>query len=137
MWTQSQYQQAAAGSAAPSGRVLLVEDNEIVRALTLRALEEAGHTVVQAADGREALEALSQEAPFDLLVVDVVLPGMDGFAIAERALAVSPGLRILFTSGYGPPEALPDGATAVGFLQKPFHVPVLTSTVADLLAATG
>jgi CheY-like chemotaxis protein len=116
--------------------VLLVEDNEIVRRLTVRALEEAGHTVVEASEGGEALEALAREAPFDLLLVDLVLPGMNGYTIAERALEASPGLRVLFTSGYAAPETLPtNGAAAVGFLQKPFHVPVLTATVAELLSS--
>jgi CheY-like chemotaxis protein len=120
-----------------TGRLLVVEDNDLVRRLSVHALQQAGHTVVEAPDGGRALDVLSREAPFDLLLIDLVLPGMNGYQIAEHAVAISPEMRVLFTSGYASPETLPVvGAKAVRFLQKPYDLTELRAAVAALLATT-
>ncbi len=76
------------------GRILLVEDNESNRALLARRLEKAGHTVVQASDGQEALDALAREEGFDLVLLDLMMPGINGFEILMR-IKRNPSLRYL------------------------------------------
>ena len=87
---------------APSsaGRVLLVEDGDLVRALVREVLERGGFSVLEAAGPAEALELARSDDPIDLLVTDLVLPGMSGTALVERITAERPGLRFLYTSGY-------------------------------------
>ena len=74
-----------------------------------------------------------------VLVTDLVLPGINGYELAERALAASPGLRVLFVSGYAAPETMPPicGAAATHFLQKPYQPSRLAAAVAVLLAVGG
>jgi CheY-like chemotaxis protein len=94
-----------------------------VRALTLCVLQAAGYTVVDATNGEQALRAVAayRIAP-DLLVTDVVMPGMGGRELADRLTAALPGLRVLFMSGYTDDAVLRAGlgGEAVHFLQKPF-----------------
>ncbi len=118
-------------------RVLLVEDEPRVRRLMLDALRRDGHVVLEAGDGREALELAEAGAePFDLLVTDVVMPRLGGRPVAEALRARQPGLQVLFVSGY-PDDAmiqrgvLPEGAD---FLQKPFPPDALVRRVRELLA---
>ncbi len=82
-------------------RILVAEDQPAVREFVLRALEHAGHEVVLAADGAEALEALSQEgAVFDLLLTDIVMPVMDGIALALKVARDHPEVTVLMMTGY-------------------------------------
>ena len=103
--------------AAPAGRgesVLIAEDDIAVRRVAERILGGAGYSVVSAGGGVEALELLDDRgAHFDLLLADVVMPGMRGDDLARRAVAMRPGLHVLFMSGYSdnaPPDEL--GATS-------------------------
>ena len=108
------------------GRILRAEDDHTMRTFLARALERAGHEVFAVADGMEALKAV-REAPFDLLVADIVMPSMDGFQLAERAEAAIPGLKVMFISGF--PAVALRGRDAVRHrakvLPKPFHIPAL------------
>jgi two-component system cell cycle sensor histidine kinase/response regulator CckA len=119
-------------------RILLVEDEDMIREVARRFLEQAGHRVVEAASGREALDrfARSEEA-FDLLLTDVVMPGMGGLALARALRESAPGLRVLYMSGYAQELAGPGALDARGapFLPKPFDAAALTSAVAAALAA--
>jgi CheY-like chemotaxis protein len=113
-----------ADAAAPQGarlRILLVEDEPTVRALTGRILRRAGHEVTTAAAPAEAL-ARPEAAPPDLLVTDVMLPEMDGIELHRRLADRWPGLRVLFMSGFPGGNARLEEAIARGehFLQKPF-----------------
>jgi CheY-like chemotaxis protein len=101
-------------------RVLLVEDDPIIRMTTADLLEDLGHSVSDAANAREAF-ALLEQRHFDVMVTDVALPGATGDELAARAVGQHPGLRIVFASGY---ETLPNGgrkelARAV-LLRKPY-----------------
>jgi CheY-like chemotaxis protein len=80
-------------------RILLADDEAPVREFVRRALAAAGHEVVAVADGSEALAALA-EGPFDLLLTDIVMPGIDGIALALKAAKEQPALRIMLMSGY-------------------------------------
>jgi two-component system, cell cycle sensor histidine kinase and response regulator CckA len=102
------------------GRVLVVDDEPIVRRLMVRALQGAGLEVIQADSGDAALALLTRDARLDLLITDVLMPGLDGFALAARVRSDWPTLPILYVSantGYVI-ELLGPGAPQ--FLAKPF-----------------
>jgi PAS domain S-box-containing protein len=129
----------AATPAAGRGRVLLVEDEPVVRRLVESVLRGAGYEVVAASDGQEALRrAADLDGPFDLLLTDVVMPGMSGRELRDVLVAERPGLRALFISGYpampgAPGEVIEGGRDP--FLAKPFTGPQLLRAVAEALAA--
>ena len=93
-----------APAAAPAGpRILLAEDEPTVRAVAVRTLERAGFEVVAAERGDDAVRAFADRtAPFDLLLFDMVMPGLDGREAHERIAADSPGVPVLFCTGYDP-----------------------------------
>src|SRR3954453_14459341 len=84
--------------AAPMPRILLAEDDDSLRGFLARALERAGYDVVACADGDEAAAVLDQD--WDLLLTDIVMPGMDGMEVARQAAARHPGLRLMFITGF-------------------------------------
>ncbi len=119
-----------------SERVLLVEDEDGVRALIRFILEGGGYSILEARDGAEALRAAQQhQGPIDLLVTDVVMPQMDGRQVAERVRALHPGLRVLFLSGYTEDTVVRHGIleAQVAFLQKPFTPASLAAKVREVL----
>ena len=79
-------------------RILLAEDDDSLRGFLSRALERAGYDVTACADGEEAAAVLDQD--WDLLLTDIVMPGMDGIEVARLAAAKHPGLRIMFITGF-------------------------------------
>ena len=79
-------------------RILLAEDDDSLRGFLARALERAGYEVTACADGEEAAAVLDQA--WDLLLTDIVMPGMDGIEVARLAAAKHPGLRIMFITGF-------------------------------------
>ncbi|MDE2029896.1 MAG: response regulator [Alphaproteobacteria bacterium] len=85
--------------AGRTARVLVAEDNPAVRAFIMRSLASAGHQVSVAADGQEALDILTHEK-FDVLVTDIVMPNVDGIALAMKAVRLFPDLKIVMISGY-------------------------------------
>ena len=106
-----------------SGTVLLVEDEPMVRSVAERALTRHGYTVITADNGEDALEILERNEPVDLLISDVVMPGMDGPTMVRQARQSRPELKILFMSGYAE-EQLRNSIDIenVNFLPKPFSV---------------
>jgi len=130
----------AAAPAKPSadlsgqGTILLVEDEDAVRAFGARALTQRGYRVLEAATGVEALSLLETEA-VDLIVSDVVMPEMDGPTLLGEARARGITSRFIFVSGYAEEafrKNLPEGEE-FGFLPKPFSLKQLTETVKDSL----
>ncbi|HEY0037099.1 MAG TPA: PAS domain-containing protein [Longimicrobium sp.] len=116
---------AAAPPPLPTGRetILLIEDEVAVRSLTRRVLTRQGYTVIDARDGAEALELARREgAAFDLVITDVVMPGMSGPAVAQELSALIGGVPVLYMSGYTDDEMLRRGihTSDTHFLQKPF-----------------
>jgi two-component system cell cycle sensor histidine kinase/response regulator CckA len=106
-----------------SGTVLLVEDEPMVRSVAERALTRHGYTVICADNGEDALEVLGRGERIDLLITDVVMPGMDGPTMVREARKTWPDLKILFMSGYAE-EQLRNSIDIdhVNFLPKPFSV---------------
>jgi two-component system cell cycle sensor histidine kinase/response regulator CckA len=106
-----------------SGTVLLVEDEAMVRNVAERALTRHGYTVITADNGEDALEIISRGEPIDLLISDVVMPGMDGPTMVREARQSRPDLRILFISGYAEEQLRKSiDIENVAFLPKPFSV---------------
>ena len=106
-----------------SGTVLLVEDEPMVRSVAERALTRHGYTVITADNGEEALEILARGEPIDLLISDVVMPGMDGPTMVREARKSRPDLKILFMSGYAEEQLRKSiDIENVNFLPKPFSV---------------
>ncbi|MCE5246589.1 CHASE domain-containing protein [bacterium] len=121
-----------------SGRILLAEDEAAVRGFAADALRRAGYEVVEAENGARALEVFERDAgSFDLLVTDVVMPGMNGRDLAEELRKRGAALRVLFVSGYtdGAIGEERDLGPGRAFLPKPFSAQTLAAQVSDLLAA--
>ena len=123
-----------------SGTVLLVEDEEMVRVLARRVLTESGYTVLEAAGGAEAVElAAEHPGPVDLLLTDVVMPGMSGRELADRLRPLRPEMRVLYTSGYTDDAIVRRGISASGtaFVAKPFTPDSLARKVREVLGPPG
>ncbi len=118
--------------------VLLVEDYEPLRKLTLKLLRSSGYTVVEAANAAGAIQTVAQmSGPIHLLISDVVMPGMSGPQLAQLLVAQKPQMRVLLMSGYTDEAVARHGVLSPGaaFLQKPFTREALTRKVREVLAA--
>jgi two-component system cell cycle sensor histidine kinase/response regulator CckA len=126
------------GPLGGSETILLVEDDEMVRVLTRRMLEADGYTVLLASHGEEALGLLAgHRGRVDLLVTDVVMPGMSGRDVANRVATLRPGTKVLYLSGYTDDAIVRHGVLEPGiaFLQKPFTADTLARKVREVLEA--
>jgi PAS domain S-box-containing protein len=125
-------------SRSGRGTILLVEDQEAVRSLLARVLLASGYHVIEAASGPQALALPDlQVRSVDLLITDVVMPGMSGSELATRLTARREGLRVLFISGYAPNAVVQQGILEPGveFLQKPFGPAQITARIGEILSA--
>jgi len=116
--------------------VLLVEDAAPVRTLARRSLEARGYRVLEAADGPSALQLSDRHGGgIDILVTDVVMPGMSGRELAERLAPERPSMKVLYTSGYTDDAMVRQGVlnAGVAFLQKPFVPDTLARKVREVL----
>jgi two-component system cell cycle sensor histidine kinase/response regulator CckA len=120
------------------GVILLVEDEDPVRAVNARALTARGYTVLEAASGVEALQIIEErETPVDLVVSDVVMPEMDGPTLLRELRRRHPELKVIFVSGYAEDafrKNLPEGEE-FNFLAKPFSLRQLAETVKQVIAS--
>ncbi|MCH9807182.1 MAG: response regulator [Alphaproteobacteria bacterium] len=119
-----------------TGRVLLVEDEDVVRSFAVRALTRQGYQVLEASDGLDALEVMEEcNGEVDIVVSDVVMPGMDGPTMLKELRKTNPDLKIIFVSGY-PNEAFQQalGEETFAFLPKPFSLPQLAAKVKEQLS---
>jgi two-component system cell cycle response regulator CpdR len=117
-------------------KILLAEDDESLRRFLAKALERAGYEVVACADGDEAVIALAQ-GPYDLILTDIVMPGIDGIEVARQAAAREPGQRIMFITGFAAValsagDRAPPGAKV---LSKPVHLREIVAEVERMIAA--
>jgi CheY-like chemotaxis protein len=116
-------------------RILLVDDEDTVRRVTERLLQKLGYQVVSAASGEEALEkCAAQGEHFDLVLTDVVMPGMTGIEMAAEIRGERPDQKILFTSGYTTREyGRAPGQPPKPFMPKPFSMADLANAVRQVL----
>ncbi len=124
-------------ASSPPVTVLLVEDEEMVRAVARRALEQHGVRVIEAENASRALRLFNASpGRFQAVVTDVVMPGMSGPALVEELLSLQPNLKVLFVSGYTDNDLVQQGVTERGFLflQKPFAPLELVNKVRELTA---
>ncbi len=124
-----------APAAWGTGTILLVEDEAMVRAVTARALARSGYDVLTAADGEEALRRLDERGgAVDLLISDVVMPGMDGPTLVGKARERFPGLKVLFVSGYAEEQLRGRvGDSGSTLLRKPYSIHELGAAVRERL----
>jgi signal transduction histidine kinase/ActR/RegA family two-component response regulator len=117
-------------------RILLVEDDDGVRGLMADVLEEAGHRVLSSTRPADALALAGPDQPIDLLVTDVIMPGMSGRDLARRLGADRPLMRVLYVSGYAGEALIRYGGIERGehFLSKPFSERALLEAVSEALA---
>ena len=130
-------QPAAVPTGATPSTILLAEDEQGVRTFLEMALTRAGHKVIASRTGPDAvLAGQNASEPIDLLIADVVMPGLSGPEVAEQLRRLHPQMRALFLSGYASHTALPERITAepAAFLQKPFTVETLMLKVRDRLS---
>jgi signal transduction histidine kinase/DNA-binding response OmpR family regulator len=131
--------QSAAGpvvaeTAASGEGILVVDDESVVRSIVCRVLKKHGYTVSEAADGAQALElARRAERPFACAIIDMIMPGMGGVALAAALKALMPGLKVLHVSGYAPDDVESQGGGAADLITKPFHQEELAHRVRELL----
>ena len=117
--------------------ILLVEDDEGVRGLAKDTLEASGYTVLAVTNGQEAIEISEHyPKPIELLLTDVVMPGLGGREVAERVLKQRPAIKVLFMSGYTDDLVLTHGVAAgtAAFIEKPFAAPKLLGRIRKVLA---
>jgi two-component system, cell cycle response regulator CpdR len=115
-------------------RILLAEDDEQLRIFLTRGLQRAGHVVDSVGDGVAAL-ALAQNTNFDLLLADVVMPGLDGIELARKVAGQQPGIRVMFITGFAAVAMREEDLTPnrPRVLAKPFHLRHLIEEIEALL----
>jgi len=121
---------------AQSATILVVEDDEAVREVVVLHLRDFGYTVVEAADGTEALQRAQETRPLDMVLTDVVLPGpMRGKQLVQHLTDIAPGIKVLFMSGYTENAIVHHGKLddGVQLLSKPFKRDQLARKVAEVL----
>jgi CheY-like chemotaxis protein len=135
----------ARAAAAPSpvarrgpATLLLVEDEEMVAAIADQMLTRIGHTVLLARSGAEAVSIYQQQrGRIELVILDMIMPGMSGADTFDRLKAIDPNVRVLFSSGYSlsgvDPEVL--SRSGRGFIQKPFTLEQLSQKIREILAS--
>jgi len=127
---------ANAGDLTGVGNILIVEDEDAVRLFGARALRNKGYRVVEASSGEKALDVLRAEDSIDVLVTDVVMPGMNGATLARLVRMERPNIQVILMSGYAEDVALGDfsGEDGIHFLPKPFSLKQLAGKVKEVMA---
>ena len=129
------------GHARPAGgneTILMVEDQDIVRRMTVRILQALGYSIMEAANGREGYEIFSdRNEEIDLVILDLTMPEMSGTDLLKKMKEINPTLKVIITSGY-PRDKLVNELVrqGAGFLQKPFPVEELADTIRKLFDET-
>jgi len=119
--------------AAPA-TVLVVEDETLVRMMTVHLIEDMGYRVIEAGSAEEALERVRDQPAIDLLFTDIRMPGLDGFALAERARALRPAIKVIYTTGYAEVERTASPVAPGPLLSKPYAPDRLDEEIRKALA---
>ncbi len=116
-------------------RILLAEDDDTMRSFLTRSLEKANYQVVSVGQGTDALPLLAGGG-FDLLLTDIVMPGMDGIELARRAIKMQPNLHVMFITGFAAVamDKVKDRPINSKVLQKPFHLKDMVDEVDRLFS---
>jgi two-component system cell cycle sensor histidine kinase/response regulator CckA len=128
------------GSGPPNRRLLVIDDEESARVFMARALAEAGYEVIVAADGAAALQIVQQQGPFDLFVIDFLMPNMNGDEVARLLRRTDPDAKILYVTGASDRlfQRTPMLAANEAFLDKPTSIKGLLEAVSlALFGKTG
>ena len=120
--------------AGPPSRILVVDDNSAVRAITAIMLRTFRHDAIEAAGGEDALDLLEHDREFDLLIVDLAMPNMHGDEFVAKARELVPNVPALFVTGYAEPGRMKQGAEG-GLLKKPFRRAQLAEKLRWILRA--
>ncbi|HIJ62124.1 MAG TPA: PAS domain-containing protein [Rhodospirillaceae bacterium] len=125
----------ATGDLTGTGTILIVEDEDAVRLFGARALRNKGYTVIEARSGENALDVLRGEPNVDVLITDVVMPGMDGATLARLVKEDRPAIQVILMSGYSEDVALGEisGEGGIHFLPKPFSLKQLAGKVKEVM----
>jgi DNA-binding NtrC family response regulator len=120
----------------PEEVVLVVEDEEQVRHLSVEALRELGYTVLQAPNAMTALRVLDEQSDVTLLFTDIVMPDINGRKLADEAVRRRPELKVLYTTGYTNNAIIHNGVLDVGvhLITKPFTLEQLAAKVREVLS---
>ena len=107
-----------------------------MRLFTSRILKVSGYEVIEAESAEDALQKISDAGPIDLILTDVVMPGLSGGELAERLKRMHPNIKIVFMSGYNDDEVMKHGVSSedTAFLQKPFTRDLLVQRIEETLA---
>ena len=119
-------------------KILLVEDESYVRDVACEILQDAGYQVVVARDGAEGIRLFKTHSPIQLLITDMIMPGMNGRDLADKLIAICPTLKTLYMSGYNQDygdNPAPIAEVREPFIQKPFTLESLTAKVKEVLQA--
>lgn len=127
-------EEVAAAASIRRVRILLVDDDPEVRAVTAAYLTEMGHRVVEASDGASGLDILQADDQIDLLIADFAMPGMTGLELALQARRHQPGLAVLLVTGYADPDRMPEGYP---MLNKPFNQRELALKVTEAVQVSA
>ena len=125
---------AVVGDAAAARTILVVEDDADVRAIAVSALEDAGYVVLQAATGDKAMVMFDAHPEIDLVFTDIVMPGIDGFKVADCVKHLRPAVRIVYTTAFTDAAADYLGVVHGSILPKPYRSAQLLTAVAQALA---
>ena len=130
---QDESRKVDAADASPA-RILVVDDEELIRDLLKMVLMDEGYTVVTAADGEEAIQRL-ESSPFDLVITDLVMPKVNGVEVLRAAKRIDPNYPVMVITGYPSVETVTKLVRlgAGDYLTKPFNLDVVKVTVAKLL----
>jgi len=123
--------------SGPTGRILVVDDDDDVRSITITLLAALGHEAREAGNGREALDLLQLDRRFDLLMIDLLMPNMHGTTFAAKAQSLVPGVPVLFITGYNGTSHAPKMSDAQYLIKKPFRLAELAEKLRDILRRHG